>query len=82
MYGNCVEIFAHVECYSDCSHRGAIWLNPFATVLFNVCSAITVECCFSVPVLYPISNKGDKEDILGDSTDIHHGSSGENNQEM
>ena len=28
---------------------GAIWLNPFATVLFSVCSAITVECC----VLYP-----------------------------
>ena len=26
-----------------------IWLNPFATVLFNVCSAVTVECC----VLYP-----------------------------
>ena len=24
-------------------------MNPFATVLFNVCSAITVECC----VLYP-----------------------------
>ena len=24
---------------------GAIWLNPFATVLFSVCSAITVECC-------------------------------------
>ena len=24
---------------------GAIWLNPFDTVLFNVCSAITVECC-------------------------------------
>ena len=24
---------------------GAIWLNPFATVLFTVCSAITVECC-------------------------------------
>ena len=29
---------------------GAIWLNPFATVLFSVCSAITVECC--VPVLH------------------------------
>ena len=29
--------------------RGAIWLNPFATVLFTVCSAVTVECC--VPVL-------------------------------
>ena len=28
---------------------GDIWLNPFATVLFNVCSAVTVECC----VLYP-----------------------------
>ena len=24
---------------------GAIWLNPFATVLFNVCSAVTVEWC-------------------------------------
>ena len=29
--------------------EGAIWLNPFATVLFTVCSAVTVECC----VLYP-----------------------------
>ena len=28
---------------------GAIWLYPFATVLFSVCSAVTVECC----VLYP-----------------------------
>ena len=28
---------------------GAIWLNPFATELFSVCSAVTVECC----VLYP-----------------------------
>ena len=28
---------------------GAIWLNPFPTVLFSVCSAVTVECC----VLYP-----------------------------
>ena len=28
---------------------GAIWLNPFATVLFSVCSAVTVACC----VLYP-----------------------------
>ena len=38
------------SAYSDCSRRrGAIWLNPFATVLFSVCSAVTVECC----VLYP-----------------------------
>ena len=28
---------------------GAIWLKPFATVLFTVCSAITVAHC----VLYP-----------------------------
>ena len=28
---------------------GAIWLNPFARVLFTVYSAVTVECC----VLYP-----------------------------
>ena len=28
---------------------GAIWLNSFAMVLFNVCSTVTVECC----VLYP-----------------------------
>ena len=31
---------------------GAIWLNPFATVLFNVCSAVTVECCVLSPVLH------------------------------
>ena len=24
---------------------GAIWWNPFATVLFSVCGAVTVECC-------------------------------------
>ena len=29
--------------------EGVIWLNPFAMVLFTVCSAVTVECC----VLYP-----------------------------
>ena len=23
----------------------AIWLNPFATLLFSVCSAVIVECC-------------------------------------
>ena len=28
---------------------GAIWLNPFVTGLFSVCSAVIVECC----VLYP-----------------------------
>ena len=30
--------------------RGAIWLNIYATVLFNVCSAVTVECGVSVCV--------------------------------
>ena len=28
---------------------GAIWLNPFATVLFSVCSAVTIERCVSYP---------------------------------
>ena len=28
---------------------GAIWVNLCSTVLFTVCSAVTVECC----VLYP-----------------------------
>ena len=28
---------------------GAIWLKPFATELFSVCSAVAVECC----ILYP-----------------------------
>ena len=28
---------------------GAIWMNPPTTVLFIVCSSVTVECC----VLYP-----------------------------
>ena len=26
----------------------AILLKPFATVLFNVCSTVTVECCLGV----------------------------------
>ena len=30
--------------------RGAIWMNPFVTVLLNVCSAVTIECCV-LPVL-------------------------------
>ena len=29
--------------------EGAIWLNPFSTVLFNVCSAVTVEWCALFP---------------------------------
>ena len=28
---------------------GAIWLNHFATVLFNVCNAVIVECCVLNP---------------------------------
>ena len=30
---------------------GAIWMNPFATVLFSVCSAVNVVLGF-VPVLH------------------------------
>ena len=49
VYVYCVESFAHIECYSDCSREGTIWLNPFATVLFTLCSAVTVECCVLCP---------------------------------
>ena len=45
----CVENFADIECYCDCSRRESHLVEPFDTVLFNVCSAVTVECC----VLYP-----------------------------
>ena len=35
-----------------CCAGGAIWLNPFARVLFNMCSsAVTVECMCFVPML-------------------------------
>ena len=36
---------------------GAIWLNPFATVLFSVCSAVTVECCEIMSSILFIVNK-------------------------
>ena len=48
MYVYCIESFAHIECHKIVHAGGPIWLNPFATVLFTVCSADTVECC--VPV--------------------------------
>ena len=49
MYVYCVESFAHIECYRVCLHMGAILVNPFATVLFNVCDSVTVECCGLYP---------------------------------
>ena len=49
MYVYCVDSLAHIECYSDCLRRGSHLVDPFAMVLFSVCSAVTVECC----VLYP-----------------------------
>ena len=35
---------------------GTIWLNPFATVFFNVCSALTVGCCVLYPCCVIINN--------------------------
>ena len=35
-------LYQFSECYSDCLLRGIIWLNPFATMLFYVCIAVTV----------------------------------------
>ena len=55
-FDNVVNQISHQPCTKFISSatvivraEGAIWLNPFATVLFNVCSAGTVECC----ILYP-----------------------------
>ena len=42
VYVYCAERLAHIECYTDYSRMGAIWLNPFVTVLFNVCRDGTV----------------------------------------
>ena len=49
MYVYCVGSIAHVSAIVIVRTGGAIWLNPFATVLFSVCSAVTLECY----VLYP-----------------------------
>ena len=49
MYVYGVESFAHIDATVIVRAGGAFWLNPFVTVLFNVCSAVNVECC----VLYP-----------------------------
>ena len=40
MYVYCVESFAHIECYSDCSRSGSHLVEPFC---YGV-SAVTVEC--------------------------------------
>ena len=52
VYVYCVESFGHIEVPATVivPAEGAIWLNPFATVLFTVCSTGTVVLCF-VPVL-------------------------------
>ena len=49
MYVYCVEALLIPRATVIVRAGGAIWLNPFATVLFTECSAVTVECC----VLYP-----------------------------
>ena len=45
----CMLVVSKVYVTVSVRAGGAIWLNPFATVLFSVCSAVTVKCC----VLYP-----------------------------
>ena len=49
MYVYCVESFAHIECYSDCSRRGSHLVEPFC---YLVCSAVTVECCVCTRVAW------------------------------
>ena len=47
MYVYCVESFAHIECSVIVRAWGAIWLNPFVTVLFSVC-CVLYPCCMGV----------------------------------
>ena len=49
MYVYCVESFAHIDCYSDCSRMGDHLVEPLCYGVIQFCSAVTVECC----VLYP-----------------------------
>ena len=51
MYVYCIESFALSSATVIVRAGGTICLNPIATVLFNVCSAVTVDCC----VLYPVA---------------------------
>ena len=50
MYVYCVKMLLISSATVIVRVGGAIWLNPFATVLFSVCSAVTVEspCCMGV----------------------------------
>ena len=49
MYVYCVENLLILSATVIVHAGGAIWLTPFAMVLFNMCCAVTVEC----GVLYP-----------------------------
>ena len=50
----CVESFAHIECYSDCSRRGSHLVESLCYGVIWVCSAVTAEyrvlypCCMGV----------------------------------
>ena len=46
VYVYCVESFAQIECYSDCSRRGSHLLNHFATVLCFVPVLVWCVCCY------------------------------------
>ena len=37
VYMLCQNLCSYRVIQLNCSRRGAIWLNPFATVLFSVC---------------------------------------------
>ena len=39
------DLFICVTVIVRAGGGGGIWLNSFSTVLFSVCSAVTVECC-------------------------------------
>ena len=49
MYVYCVESFAHIECYSNCSSRGSHLLR--CCLVCIVLSLYNIECCTLLLVL-------------------------------
>ena len=43
---------------------GVIWLNPFAMMLFNVCSAVTIECCTRVVCVCLLLSKEEDSSLV------------------
>ena len=53
-YDYCVESLIISRATVIARAEGAILLNPFATVSFNMCSVVTVECFVGVFCMFAV----------------------------